>query len=174
MKNRTAFLTRTALMTAVVAILSPLSVPLGPIPFTMQTFVITLAGALLGVKGGLVSVVCYLLLGACGLPVFSGFQGGVTPFIGPTGGFLWSFPLLAVCAGLLRKKGLPLAFLGALLGLAAIYLAGTIQFSLYSGRTFWEALRVAVIPFVLKDALCAFLAVLFARLLSRRLAFFDL
>ena len=75
-----------ALVTAVICIISPFSIPIAvsPVPITLALFAIYLGGIILGWKKGLLSVVIYLLLGMVGLPIFSGFSGGVQKLVGPT------------------------------------------------------------------------------------------
>ncbi len=81
-----------AIMTAITAVMAQISIPLPMmVPMTMQTFAVTLAGIILGAKCGSIAMGVYLLLGAVGVPVFSGFKGGLQSLIGPTGGFLLSF-----------------------------------------------------------------------------------
>lgn len=81
-------------------------VPVGGagVEITLQTFGILLAGAVLGPVRGLLAVALYLGLGAIGLPVFSGREGGLGVFTGPSAGYLWSFPLVAGLAGLLVQR----------------------------------------------------------------------
>ena len=90
MKTREAALT--GVMAAGMAVCAWISVP-GPVPFTLQTMGVFLAVGLLGGRLGSLAVGAYLLLGAVGLPVFSGFSGGVASFAGPTGGYLVGFQI---------------------------------------------------------------------------------
>ena len=92
-------LARTGLFSALIVICTWITVPLpSGVPLTLQTFAVALSGFLLGPAYGTLAAVVFLLLGAAGLPVFSGFTGGVGRFVGPTGGFLWGFlPLAAGC-----------------------------------------------------------------------------
>ena len=99
--QRSAFSVRdicySGLFAAVIAIMAQISIPMpGGVPMTMQTFAITLAAVVLGAKLSTVSCVIYLLLGAVGVPVLANFSGGFDKFIGPTGGFLISFPLMGL------------------------------------------------------------------------------
>ena len=80
-----------ALMAALMAICSWITLPIGPVPFTMQTFAIFTAVLLLGGKRGTIAFVVYLLLGVVGLPVFSGFSAGPGVLLGSTGGYLLGF-----------------------------------------------------------------------------------
>ena len=88
------------LFTAVIAVMAQISIPMPMgVPMTMQTFAITLAAVVLGAKLSTISCVVYLLLGAVGVPVLANFSGGFDKFVGPTGGFLISFPLMAFIIG---------------------------------------------------------------------------
>ena len=85
----TGSMTVTALMTAAICVIGPLSIPLaGGVPISLQDFIIGLAAVLLGMKRGTMATFLYLLLGLAGLPVFSGFTGGIGKLAGPTGGYL--------------------------------------------------------------------------------------
>ena len=77
-----------ALMTALMCALGPLSIPIGPVPISLTNFVIYIAIYLLGTKSGTISYCLYLLIGMVGLPVFSGYSGGLSKLAGPTGGYL--------------------------------------------------------------------------------------
>ena len=92
---RTQELARAALFAALIAICSWISIPTA-VPFTLQTFAVFLALGVLGGKLGTLSVAVYLLLGAVGLPVFAGFQGGLGALLGATGGYLAGFLLTAL------------------------------------------------------------------------------
>ena len=147
--------TRCAVSVALLAVASSITVPLGPVPFTLQTLVVAMLPIAVGGRDALVAVACYLLLGALGLPVFSGLSGGLAHVAGPTGGYLWGFFVgtgLAAAVG--RAALLPQALrdvLGAALSLLAVYTVGTAQLSLVMGVTPLEALLIAVVPFVIPD-----------------------
>ena len=84
-------------VTAVIVIMAQISIPMPlGVPMTMQTFAITLAGIILGSKKGAVASLIYVLLGAVGVPVFANFSGGYQLLVGPTGGFIISFPIMAL------------------------------------------------------------------------------
>ena len=87
-KTSTYAMVVTALMAAVTCILAPLSVPIGPVPISLTNFAIYLSLYLLDWKKGTLSYLIYLLLGLVGLPVFSGFTGGLAKLAGPTGGYI--------------------------------------------------------------------------------------
>ena len=91
----------TGLFAAVIAVMAQISIPMPlGVPMTMQTFAITLAAVVLGSKLSAMASLVYLILGAVGVPVLASFSGGIDKFVGPTGGFLISFPLMAYIIGL--------------------------------------------------------------------------
>jgi biotin transporter BioY len=83
------------------AIGAQIEIPHQPVPFTLQTFFVLLSGGLLGRRNGFLSMLMYLGLGALGLPVFSASSAGVARLLGPTGGYLLSFPVAAFVVGYL-------------------------------------------------------------------------
>jgi len=103
-KITTHDLTLIALFVAIMAVLAQITVPFPLVPLTMQTFAFFLAGIVLGAKRGVIAACIYLLLGAVGVPVFAAFHGGFGIIIGPTGGYLLSFPLVALTVGLAAEK----------------------------------------------------------------------
>ena len=153
-----------ALMAVVIALCSWISVP-SAVPFTMQTFAVFCALLLLGGRRGLMAVALYILLGAFGLPVFSGFRGGIGVLLGPTGGYIVGFLLAALLYLMLEKSfsSLPLLIAGLLL----CYLFGTLWFVyVYSsgGKEigFGAALGLCVAPYLLPDAIKLLLAFVLA------------
>ena len=141
---------------ALIAVCAWLVLPVGEIAVTMQTFGIYLTLLLLGGGKGTATCVVYLLLGAVGLPVFSGFQGGFGILLGPTGGYLWGFLVLALCYWGLRKPfGNTVAMI---LGTVFCYLCGTVWFYFVYGGVFWVVLFKCVVPYLLPDALKLILA----------------
>ena len=95
-----------ALFAALTAAVSPVKIPLGftPVPITLQTIMVLLSGAMLGPWYGALSMAIYLLLGALGLPVFAGGGSGIASLLGPSGGYLFSYPLAAFVVGYLAQK----------------------------------------------------------------------
>ena len=154
-----------SLMAVVIALCSWLSVP-SVVPFTMQTFAVFCALLLLGGKRGFLSVLLYILLAAFGLPVLSGFRGGIGALLGPTGGYVLGFLLAALLYWLLETKARPLVLLVG--GLLLCYLFGTLWFVyVYSsgGKEigFGAALGLCVLPYLLPDAIKLLLAFVLAR-----------
>lgn len=91
--------------TLVLAVASRISVPMIPVPITMQTFALTMIGALYGWRLGGLTVLAWLGEAALGMPVLANGAGGLAPFMGPTAGYLVSFPIVAMVAGWLAEKG---------------------------------------------------------------------
>ena len=152
------------LMSAVLCILSPVTipVPMSPVPFSMATFVVYLAGMLLGAKKGAASVLLYLLIGMVGLPVFSGFSGGIGKLLGPTGGYIIGYIPCALVTGVLVDKGTG-RYNGAakkqflwnvfsmVAGTVLCYVFGTVWFIVVMNGTYtpMQALLVCVVPYLL-------------------------
>ncbi len=91
--------------TLILALASQITVPMVPVPITMQTFAITMIGALYGWRLGAVTVLAWLGEAAIGFPVLAGGAGGIAPFMGPTAGYLASFPIIAALVGWLAERG---------------------------------------------------------------------
>lgn len=147
-------LTTCALFAAIICIAAPNSIPIGLVPVTLTNLVIYVAVYVLGTKGSTISYVIYLLLGIIGLPVFSGYEGGVGKLAGPTGGYLIGFILMAIISGLfmeLSKANMFITGLGMVLGTAVAYLFGTVWFIAQLHYTWMEALAVCVFPFIIFD-----------------------
>lgn len=144
-------LTACALMAALMCVLGPMSVPIGVIPVTLTNLVIYLSVYLLGMQGAFLSTLVYLLLGAVGMPVFSGMQGGLAKLVGPTGGYLVGFLFVALIGGFFMKKShckpIP-TILGLVLGTAVLYFFGTVWFVFQTQSTVGHALTVCVFPFI--------------------------
>lgn len=148
-----------ALFAAVTAICALITVP-APVPFTLQALGVFTATAVLSAKYSIASVCAYILLGAVGLPVFSGFSGGPGVLFGPTGGFIFGFILIPVIYGLLSRffSGKS-RWLYMLAGLLACYAAGAAWYTVYTGAdSFVSVLTVTVLPFILPDILKLFVA----------------
>ena len=92
-------LTMTAVMAAVICVLSPLVIPIGPVPITLANLAMYLSLYLLGGKRGTASCLVYVLIGMAGVPVFAGFTGGAAKLFGPTGGYIVGYLLMVMIAG---------------------------------------------------------------------------
>lgn len=147
------------LFAAVLAVCAWLSIPMGDMVITLQTFGIFLTLGLLGGKWGSASVLVYLLLGAVGVPVFSGFRGGLGALLGTTGGYIFGFMLTALVYWLITSvKDTPITRLVAMVvGLLLCYGCGSWWYMtryLSTGSvTLGAVLLKCVVPFLLPDAL---------------------
>lgn len=174
--QKTLNLTLTALFTVIIAICSWISIP-APVPFTMQTFAIFLTIGVLGGKRGTIAILVYLLLGMAGLPVFSGFRGGIGVLLNTTGGYLMGFlfsALLMWAAELLPWKGTWLQILSMILGLLLCYAFGSSWFMMVYAKTsgvigLSTVLSLCVFPFILPDLLKIGLALVLSKRLKRAL-----
>ena len=151
----TRHMTLTAMLTALLCILGPLTLPLGPVPLSLTTAVLMLMGLLLGGRKATLCCAVYLLMGIVGLPVFSGFTGGMGALLGPTGGFLLGYlPMTALCGFVCTRWGRkPLQLCAFLAGTAIVYLAGAAWYCWQAGAALSTALAVCVLPFLPGDAL---------------------
>lgn len=153
------------LMTAIICVVSPFSIPLGfsPVPITMASFIICLTAMVLGPLKGILSCLMYLFLGMIGLPVFSGFSGGIHRLFGPTGGYLMGYLLIAFFAGLFMKRWHHkwyLCLIGLLIGIFCCYAVGTIWLCIQLELSVWSGLCLGVFPYIPADFIKALLALL--------------
>ena len=164
---------RCGVCVALLACCAWITVPVGPVPFTMQTFALALLPQVLPTRDAFVTVVLYLLLGAVGVPVFAGFQSGPGVLLGPTGGYLLGFALGMPVAGVLAHANrLPRRTRGVAAGLALLavsYVLGTIQLMNVYALGVEAALAMAVIPFVVPDVVKVAMSVLVAQRVNHAL-----
>ncbi|MGE4551512.1 MAG: biotin transporter BioY [Desulfovibrionaceae bacterium] len=162
----------TAMCAALIGVGAYAVIPLGPIPFSMQPMFVCLAGYVLGPVSGAASVGLYLAAGSVGLPVFQRGMGGLAHLLGPTGGFLFGFVLLAACAGLAaRRDGGAVRWLPGLawglVGLVALYACGAVWLKVRLDWDWSRTLLTAVVPFFPLGILKLGLALGCARVLAR-------
>lgn len=148
-----------AMFTALIAVCSWISIPVGPVPFTLQTFGVFVTAGVLGTKKGTISVFAYILIGLIGIPVFAGFTSGPGVLAGPTGGFIIGFIFTAIIVGVMttfiKVSGewtKVIVLIGAMiLGAASYFAFGTIWFVFAMKSTVSQALVLCVIPFIVPD-----------------------
>jgi biotin transport system substrate-specific component len=142
-----------SIFTATIAVMAQISIPIPfGVPLTMQTFAVALAGVVLGAKKGTVAAFVYVLLGVLGVPVFAQFRGGFDLLVGPTGGYILSFPLLAFAAGFGADRGKRLWLaLGLVAGSAINFSMGMLQLAFVNQINLQAAFFVGVLPFVLTE-----------------------
>ena len=165
LKMKTIDITYIAICAALIVICSWISIPTEP-PFTMQTFAVFCALGLLGAKKGTVSVLVFLLLGAIGLPVFSGFKGGIGAILGATGGYMVGFIFMGIIyriGEILGKGKNVINIISMVIGLFVCYAFGTIWFMVvYTKNTgaigFGKAFSLCVLPFIIPDIVKLILA----------------
>jgi len=156
-----------ALFTAILSVTAFVAMPVGSVPFTLQVYVVLLAGMVLGPRLGVLSVLAYLILGLLA-PVYAGGTAGLGVLFGPTGGYLFGFIGAAFVAGLIAKRGerttLKLLVAG-LAGLVPIYALGATWLAGQLHLTPGTAVLTGIAPFVWLDVLKAVAAALTARAL---------
>jgi len=144
------------------ALSAQIVIPVGAVPYTGQTFVVLLAGALLGSRLGAISMIVYLFEGAVGLPFFSGGHGGLVHLMGPTGGYLIAFPAAAFITGAFAEHGWDRKFFSAaaamVIGSVVIMLSGWLWFSLVMRTSPAIALFDTVLKFIPGDLIKIVLA----------------
>jgi biotin transport system substrate-specific component len=181
-----------SIFTALTVVLAQIAIPLPftPVPFSCGVVALYITGMFLKPKHAFLAQVCYLLLGAAGVPVFANFRGGLGSFLGPTGGYLLAYPLISFLVAFVlnspkskesasTKKRLYFKT-GVTLTLAhtIFYLAGATWLSIITGSSLHSAFILAVYPFIpldiLKIVFCVFAVLPFReRFLKSNLLLFD-
>lgn len=172
--QHTRDMTYCALSAVVIAACAWLTIP-AAVPFTLQTFGVFMALGLLGGRKGTRAILVYILLGAVGIPVFSGFQGGLGTLLGTTGGYILGFLLTGLIYWAVTARfgsGLPVMAVAMVLGHLACYAFGTAWFIAVYARTsgtigLGTALAWCVFPFILPDLAKLALALTLSRRLRK-------
>jgi biotin transport system substrate-specific component len=140
-----------------VALCARLTVPLPftPVPLTLQNFAVLLVGLALGSRRGFAALALYLAEGACGLPVFNPTGlGGVAQLLGPTGGYLMAYPLVAFVCGLVAERGAK-SFrreaVAAALGEVVLFAGGLAWLTVWTRGSWWQAAHFGLYPFVFAE-----------------------
>ena len=164
---RVASVVLIAAMTAAAAQIS-IPLPFTPVPFTLQPVVVLLGGAALGSRLGMCAQVLYLLAGIAGLPVFAAsavLPQGAWRLLGPTGGYLMSYPFAAFLTGVLAERGLDRRYLTSVLamaaGLAVVFTCGVAWLAWFArpaAASLQDALRTGLYPFIPADIVKIFAA----------------
>jgi len=161
-----------AVFTAIIAVMAQIIIPMPfLVPMTLQTLAIAMAGVLLGAKKGTISTIIYVLIGATGAPIFAGGTGGLGTVFGPTGGFIMSFPLLALAAGIgaeksckdlqsTKSKALWL-WGGLVVGVAVNYLCGVVYYSIVTSNDLSTSFVACVLFFIPTDIIKILIAGVF-------------
>lgn len=162
--------------TGLMALSAQATVPMFPVPMTLQTLAVSIIGLTFGSRLAAATMLAYLAEGAMGLPVFAGASGGIAPLMGPTAGFLWGFVAMAWLTGWLVERGLDRGvgrlFVAALVPGVLLFVPGAGALALILGKTLGEAMSLAVIPFALGAVVKALIAAMAVggawKVLSRR------
>jgi biotin transport system substrate-specific component len=159
---KTSGFIHTAVFAALLCAAAPFSIPLGPVPISLATLIIYISAGVLGRGRATLAAVLYVLLGAAGLPVFTGFEGGLQKLLGVTGGYIIGYIPLAFISGSFSsfgfsRRGAPvpagLYLFGMITGTAALYALGTAWFVFSTSSPLLYSLAVCVAPFLPGDAL---------------------
>lgn len=181
MNSNVKNITQIALLTAVLCVLSPLTIylPISPVPIALGNFVIYIFAILLGTKKSFMGVIIFILLGAVGLPVFSQGQGGFAYLVGPTGGYLFGYLFCSLGTSIGENIGnrvsdnkvirTAILVLGMVIGTILCYLLGTIWLSYLNNLDFDKALAAGVIPFIPGDTAKIIIAIILTTPLKSRL-----
>jgi biotin transport system substrate-specific component len=173
---KTKELTLVAMFAAITVVLSwlpPIPLPFSPVPITFQVIGVLMAGALLGPKLGFLSQLVYVFLGAMGLPVFAGGNGGFGIIVGPTGGYIIGFILAAFIVGwfihVYPGKTFPKYAIAMTLGIFSIYIPGTLQLALVTGLGIQKALLIGTLPYIPLDIVKAVVVTMVAIPVNNRI-----
>lgn len=153
-KNSVNNLCLIAISVAFICVIAPFVIPVGMVPFSFANFVILLLSSVSGKKMGSIATILYILIGAFGLPVFSGFSGGVGKLVGPTGGFIIGFIPMAYINGIGKNKKNPLFY--SFLAVLCDYIIGLIYFMVVTEFDFYKSLLICVVPFIIPDIIKIF------------------
>lgn len=173
-KMSTLDLTYVSIFVALIAICSWISIPT-VVPFTLQTFAVFMAVGLLGGKLGTLAVIAYIILGSIGIPVFSGFTGGIGVLFGSTGGYIFGFILIALSYWLITKifgKKIWVMVIAMVIGLLLCYAFGTVWFMFLYAKisgpvSLATTLGWCVIPFIIPDVIKIALALIMIKGVGR-------
>ncbi|GAA0442110.1 MAG: biotin transporter BioY [Bacillota bacterium] len=161
-----------AIFAALTAILAQVEIPLPLIPISGQTLAVGITATILGSRQGALAMICYALLGACGLPVFAGFTQGIQVLAGPTGGYIFGFILAAYITGWVLEKtkfNLAYAVLANTIGMLITLICGTIQIKYLLAFDWTTAFLTGALPFIVVGMIKALLASWIGIIVRRRL-----
>ena len=165
-----------SLFSAIIVVCSFITIP-AVVPFTLQTFAVFLCLNILGAKKGIISILIYIFLGVVGLPVFSGFNGGIGALLNVTGGYIIGFVFSAlifwVITSVFNKKSRKIIkIIASFVGLIGCYIFGTLWYVLLyikngDSISFISALTICVLPFIIPDILKIVLSVVISEKINK-------
>jgi biotin transport system substrate-specific component len=156
-------ITLVGMCAAMMAIFSQLSIPIpfSAVPVTLQIFGLVIISVIVGAKIGTISIIVFDILGAIGLPVFANFHGGFGVIVGPTGGYIIGFIIMAFLIGYTSsKQNKILLFIASYIAVTADLLIGTLQLKIVAGMNMQAALLAGFYPFIIKDFVLISIAIL--------------
>ncbi len=162
----------TAITASILCIFAPISLPFGAIPISLATFAVCLISALIPYKQSVAAVIIYILLGAAGLPVFSGFIGGFQQIAGITGGFILGYIPCALITSVFIEKFANKKYtypLSMAIGVSVCYIFGTVWYSLQTNTGLPASITVCVLPFIAGDIIKISAASVTGIILKKRL-----
>lgn len=174
MKNKSKVyqMATVGVLTAVICILGPLSIPIGLVPISFTTLAVFIALYALGMKKAILSIILYIVIGFNGIPVFSGFSSGPVKLFGPTGGYIIGYVFMALISGHFIDRYFDKWYLcvaGMLIGTIILYIFGTVCLACQADLTAGAALTAGVIPFIPGDLTKIAIAAVIGPLLRKRL-----
>ena len=170
--NHLKMLFTSAIGAALTAVLAQLTIPFPIVPSTAQPLAIGLLGTVLGKKYGFIAAGLYVLMGAIGIPVFAGMNGGIGVIFGQTGGYILTFPIAAFLIGYYIEKigDQPVHVMTAnLIGTALILIIGTIRMRFVIEVSWAAAFGFGIAPFIITQPIQAIVAALIGRKINHQL-----
>lgn len=170
--NKTAEMTRMALMVAMNCVSAYIIIPLpfSLSPIALQTLIVNLTGYVLNAKQAFMTMLVYLLVGLAGVPVFTGGSAGPGKLFGPTGGYIIGFLFTAVFLAYFRGEKYSFkryALLGCVIGIPLIYVFGVVQLKLITGMGWDKAIMTGALPFIPLDIVKCLAAAVIAYPINR-------
>ena len=168
MRNKIKAMCRIALGGAILCLISPWAVPAGGVPISLSLLAMLLISTIFPWRTALGAVIVYVALGTVGIPVFAGFAGGFQVIVGPTGGFILSYPIIAFLVSRFKgnfTKNIILGFISAII----CYVLGSLWFSFTTNTIFLSSLTTVVVSCIIPDTAKIICAAILADLLKTRL-----
>ncbi len=170
MKIKTMEMVVSGILAGVLAIFSMIYIPVGAVPITLASFGVVIVSIIEKPKWSVVSVIIYILIGAVGLPVFSGLKGGLGVLIGPTGGYILAYPIISyIVSKASEKTGMLQLYFWVIISLLTCYIMGITQYIIITGVSVKNALIICVYPFIIPDILKVVTAVVTGRKIKARI-----
>jgi len=171
-------ITQIGLFSALTAIGAFISLPIGPVPISLQTFFVLLSGILLGSKKAMLSQIVYVILGLIGLPIFAGFTGGLQTVFKPSFGFIIGFIIASYFVGKIsekNQKSIRNISFAVLVGSLIMYLIGLpymyyiLNIMLSKNLSIIQIAKIGMFMFIPGDTLKGIVAILIGRKLQGKL-----